>query len=69
VSPGYYESANLATIDNDLSSASIITGVAIFGVSGTAVEASGNAAVAEVLDGKTFSKAEGESPPGKGVPK
>ncbi len=55
VSAGYYSSGTLAG-DTDLNAANIANGVEIFGVTGTAAVAAGNAAKGDVLSGKTFSK-------------
>lgn len=53
---GLYSGGKTATAaDGNLQPGNIKSGVSIFGVSGTAAQASGNAAAPEVLTGKTFS--------------
>ncbi|WP_460509965.1 Lcl C-terminal domain-containing protein [Hydrogenophaga soli] len=53
---GFYSGGKTATAaDSNLQSGNIKSGVTIFGVTGTASQASGTAAAADVLSGKTFS--------------
>lgn len=54
---GMYTGKTATAQDGDLTAGTIKAGVTIFGVGGSVVEATGNAAVADVLAGKTFSKA------------
>jgi hypothetical protein len=44
-------------VDADLAAANIKAGTVVFGVNGSAIEATGDATVAQVLSGATFSKA------------
>lgn len=57
IAAGYHNGAGNCAGDADLVSASIKTGVNIFGVAGSVIEASGNAAAGDVLTGTTFSNA------------
>ncbi len=59
VEAGYYEGTTLQAVDADLAPGNITAGVGIFGVQGTAMQASGDAAAGEVLEGRTFSNASG----------
>ena len=52
---GIYGAFNLSTIDTDLAAGNISKDVNIYGVVGSAIQASGDAAAANVLTGKTFS--------------
>ena len=52
---GVYGAFDLSTIDTDLTAGNISKDVNIYGVVGTAHEASGDATAADVLSGKTFS--------------
>jgi hypothetical protein len=54
---GFYSSNTATANDSDLTTANIKNGVDIFGVTGSVVEATGDAIAAEVLTGKTFSNA------------
>jgi len=56
---GYYAATNLATVDGDLAAANIKSGVTIFGVSGSLIQATGNASPQQVLSGSTFSNSTG----------
>jgi hypothetical protein len=53
----YSGSKTVTAVDSNLQPSNIKSGVTIFGVSGTASTASGTAAAADVLSGKTFSNA------------
>jgi hypothetical protein len=57
VNAGYYASTNLTQVDADLAAGNIVTGIGIFGVTGTAITATGNATESQVLGGSTFSAA------------
>ncbi|MCP4128428.1 MAG: hypothetical protein GY753_15410, partial [Gammaproteobacteria bacterium] len=57
VDTGVYNETTLDTVDTDLAPGNIKSGVTIFGVAGSAVEAAGDAAAGDVLSGRTFSKA------------
>lgn len=57
VNAGYYEAADLAAVDPQLAAENISNTATIFGIAGSAVLASGNADVGDVLAPKTFSKA------------
>jgi len=60
VPDGLYTGSKTATAnDADLTGPNIASGIQIFGVTGTAVVATGDAAAADVLTGKTFSNAGG----------
>lgn len=52
---GYYDAFDLSAVDTDLAQGNIKSGANVFGVDGSVVEATGNAAAADVLSGKTFS--------------
>ncbi len=56
VNVGYYQATDLVLVDSDLAALNIRQGVEVFGVTGTVVEAAGNATAALVLAGATFSK-------------
>jgi len=57
---GLYAGSKTATAnDTNLAAGNIKSGTSIFGVSGSVVQASGNAAAGDVLTGKTFSNASG----------
>jgi hypothetical protein len=56
---GFYTGKTATAQDADLVAGNIRTGVNLFGVVGTAIQASGNAAAGEVLNGRTFSNASG----------
>jgi hypothetical protein len=57
VALGYHDGTGTVAGDADLVASNIATGVNIFGVTGTGLIASGNAAAGDVLTGKTFSNA------------
>jgi len=59
ISAGYHNGSGSVAGDLDLAAGNIVSGVQIFGVTGTASLASGNAAAGEVLTGRTFSNAGG----------
>ena len=54
---GYHDGSGSVSGDVDLVAGNIKTGVDVFGVTGTVIESSGDAAAADVLTGKTFSNA------------
>lgn len=56
IAHGYWRSNNTILGDTDLAAANIASGVTIFGVTGSATLATGNATEADVLAAKTFSK-------------
>jgi hypothetical protein len=57
---GLYTGGKTATaVDANLVSGNIKSGVTIFGVSGSVIQASGTAAAGDVLNGKTFSNTDG----------
>jgi hypothetical protein len=56
---GYYSEKTATANDADLVSGNIKSGVNIFGVNGSVIESSGNAAAGDVLTGKTFSNTGG----------
>jgi len=58
---GYHNGAGLVAGDRDLVAANILSGTTIFGVSGAAIEASGNATDAQVLFWRTYSNSNGPS--------
>jgi|GEM_PF-603571 len=55
VNAGYYNSTTLDVVDPDLVSANIKSGISIFGVTGSVLESTGDAAAGDVLTGRTFS--------------
>ena len=55
ITPGTSDQTITVEGDSDLAAANIKEGVQIFGVTGSVVEATGDATAADVLDGKTFS--------------
>jgi hypothetical protein len=57
VNAGYYDATDLRVVESDLAAANIKKDVGVFGVTGTVVEATGDAAAEQVLAGATFSKA------------
>jgi hypothetical protein len=57
VESGYYPAVALDAVDTDLAAHNIVSGVSLFGIAGSAVQAAGNATPAQVLSGATFSKA------------
>jgi len=59
ISQGYHDGTGSVAGDADLSAGNIVFGIQIFGVTGTAPLASGNATAANVLTGKTFSNTGG----------
>lgn len=56
---GYHNGSGIVAGDVDLLSTNIVAGVNLFGVSGTAMQASGAATAGQVLSGVTFSNAVG----------
>ncbi|MCP4198967.1 MAG: DUF1566 domain-containing protein, partial [Proteobacteria bacterium] len=54
---GYHNGSGTVAGDADLAVGNIKSGVDIFGVTGTVIESSGDAAAGDVLTGKTFSNA------------
>ncbi|OQW99377.1 MAG: hypothetical protein BWK80_63095, partial [Desulfobacteraceae bacterium IS3] len=54
---GNYAAFDLSTVDTDLASGNIKSGVDIFGVTGNVIQSAGDAAAGDVLTGKTFSNA------------
>jgi hypothetical protein len=56
VDAGYHNGSGKVQGDTDLISGNILGGIDIFGVSGSAVGATGDATVGDVLTGKTFSR-------------
>ena len=58
---GYYAGKTATAADTNLTAANIKSGVTIFGVNGSAVQASGTATAAQVLSGATFSNTSGAS--------
>ena len=56
---GYHDGNGKVVGDADLTAGNIRQGANIFGVAGSSIEASGDAVAADVLAGKTFSKAGG----------
>jgi len=61
VSAGYHNGSGKVQGDPDLTSGNIKSGVSIFSVAGTSVQASGEATDAQVLTGITYSNASGAS--------
>ena len=57
IAAGYHSGAGKVFGDADLTAGNIRQGANIFNVTGTSIEASGNAVAGDVLAGKTFSKA------------
>ena len=57
IAAGYYNGSGKVEGDSDLVSGNIKSGVTIFGVAGSAPAPTGDAVVANVLSGKTFSNA------------
>jgi hypothetical protein len=57
VAAGYYAATNLAQVDADLTAGNLVKDIGVFGITGTAIVATGNATEAQVLSGSTFSKA------------
>jgi len=55
IAAGYHNGSGKCVGDADLVAANIKSGVTVFGVNGSVIEASGNAATGDVLNGKTFS--------------
>ena len=55
IAAGYHDGSGTVEGDADLTAANIKSGVEIFGVTGSVVEATGDAIAADVLTGKTFS--------------
>jgi hypothetical protein len=53
---GYHNGSGSVAGDADLVAGNIRSGVDLFGVAGTVIQATGDAVVADVLSGKTFSK-------------
>lgn len=61
VPEGYHVGSGMVRGDTNLAPGNIKTGVTIFGVGGTSIEASGTATADQVLTGQTFSNASGAS--------
>ena len=59
--PAGYHGTSAVAGDSDLAAGNILSGTAIFDVTGTVIEASGNAAGAQVPAGVSFSNADGPS--------
>ena len=59
ITQGYHDGTGAVAGDVDLVAGSIKTGVNLFGVDGSVIQASGNAVAAEVLASQTFSNAGG----------
>lgn len=59
IAAGYHNGGGTVAGDADLAAGNIVSGVQIFGVTGTAPLPSGTAAASDVLIGKTFSNAAG----------
>ncbi|HYC54065.1 MAG TPA: hypothetical protein VEL28_03915, partial [Candidatus Binatia bacterium] len=59
IAAGYHSGAGKCSGDADLAAANILTGVSLFGVSGTVIQASGAATAGDVLSGATFSNSGG----------
>lgn len=59
IAKGYWSSKNTVLGDTDLVCGNIRSGVDIFGVTGTSLQASGTATAGDVLTGKTFSNSSG----------
>jgi hypothetical protein len=59
ITQGYHDGSGTVEGDTDLAAGNIASGVQIFGVTGTAVVATGDASAVDVLTGKTFSNAGG----------
>ncbi|WP_069470807.1 Lcl C-terminal domain-containing protein [Candidatus Marithrix sp. Canyon 246] len=59
IAVGYHNGSGTVAGDTDLTAANIKSGVDIFGVSGSVVEATGDAAAGDVLTGLTFSNSSG----------
>lgn len=59
ITQGYHNGTGSVAGDQDLAPGNIKTGVNLFGVAGSVIQASGNAVAAEVLAPKTFSNAGG----------
>ena len=57
IAEGYHNGSGTVAGDGDLASGNIKSGVEIFGVGGSVIQATGNAAAADVLSGRTFSNA------------
>lgn len=57
IAEGYHDGSGTVAGDAELTSGNIKNGVAIFGLTGTVIEAIGDASTSEVLVGNTFSKA------------
>ena len=57
IAAGYHDGNGKVVGDADLTAGNIRLGANIFGVAGSAIQASGDAGAAEVLAGKTFSNA------------
>ncbi|MCP4353954.1 MAG: DUF1566 domain-containing protein, partial [Desulfobacterales bacterium] len=57
IAAGYHNGSGTVAGDADLAVGNIKSGVDIFGVTGTVIESSGDAAAGDVLTGKTFSNA------------
>ncbi|EDN69684.1 conserved hypothetical protein [Beggiatoa sp. PS] len=57
IAAGYHNGSGIVSGDADLTATNIKSGVDIFGVTGSVVEATGDATAADVLTGKTFSNA------------
>jgi hypothetical protein len=56
VPAGYYEATDLTAVDPDLAAGNLLLNINVFGITGTAVIATGDATEAQVLAGSTFSR-------------
>ena len=59
IAAGYHNGAGKCAGDADLVAGNLKSGVNLFGVNGSVIQASGNAVASDVLTGRTFSNASG----------